>query len=106
MTLGRLDGILNINKPAGISSRKVVDHVLRLVKPTKVGHSGTLDPMATGVLVVCVGAATRLTKFVQQQPKEYRAEFLLGKQSNTDDVTGKVIDVPHAEPVSRTQIDN
>lgn len=105
MTLERFEGILNINKPVGISSRKVVDHVAKLVKPTKVGHAGTLDPMATGVLVVCVGAATRLTSFVQQQPKKYRAAFLLGKHSNTDDVTGEVIDVPDAEPVSREQIE-
>jgi tRNA pseudouridine55 synthase len=105
MSLERLDGILNINKPAGISSRKVVDHVAKLVKPTKVGHAGTLDPLATGVLAVCVGAATRLTSFLQQKPKEYRAGFLLGKQSNTDDVTGEMIDVPVAEPVSREQIE-
>ena len=69
MTLERLDGILNMNKPAGMTSRKVVAHVAKLVKPIKVGHTGTLDPLATGVLAVCVGATNRLTSFVEQQPK-------------------------------------
>ncbi len=83
-------GILNINKPPEITSRRVVDVVQRLVRPAKVGHGGTLDPMATGVLVVCVGSATRLIPYVQQGRKEYRAEFLLGSHSNTDDITGEV----------------
>ena len=58
-------GLLNINKPAGKTSRDVVNHVQRLVRPAKVGHAGTLDPLATGVLVVCVGPATRLIQYVQ-----------------------------------------
>lgn len=98
-------GLLNINKPPGITSRKVVDHIAKLVEPAKAGHAGTLDPMATGVLVICVGAATRLTSFVQQQPKEYRATFQLGKRSNTDDITGEVVDVSNASPVSQNQIE-
>jgi tRNA pseudouridine55 synthase len=86
-------GLLNLNKPAGWTSRQAVDRVARLVKPAKAGHAGTLDPLATGVLVICVGQATRLIGFVQEQPKTYRAEFLLGKRSDTDDVTGNVVDV-------------
>ena len=66
-------GLLNLNKPAGMTSRQVVDHVQRLVRPAKVGHAGTLDPLATGVLVVCVGAATRLIEYVQQMPKQLHA---------------------------------
>ena len=62
-------GLLNLNKPAGMTSRRVVDMVKRLVRPAKVGHAGTLDPLATGVLVVPVGAATRLVGYVQQMPK-------------------------------------
>ena len=83
-------GILNINKPADITSRRVVDVVQRIVRPAKVGHGGTLDPLATGVVVVCIGAATRLISYVQQGRKEYRAQFRLGLRSNTDDITGEV----------------
>ena len=86
-------GILNIDKPAGITSRRVVDHVAKLVRPEKAGHAGTLDPLATGVLVVCVGKATRLIEAVQEQPKSYHATFVFGRQSDTDDVTGTVTDV-------------
>jgi tRNA pseudouridine55 synthase len=79
-------GVLNINKPAGLSSRDVVNRVQRLVRPHKVGHAGTLDPIATGVLVVCLGQATRLVEYAQRLPKSYRATFLLGRHSETDDV--------------------
>ncbi len=89
-----LFGLLNVNKPAGMTSRTVVDHVVRAVRPAKAGHAGTLDPMATGVLVVCVGRATRLIEHVQQQPKSYSARFLLGQRSDTDDTTGNVVEVP------------
>lgn len=83
-------GVLNIDKPAGLTSREVVNHVVRLVRPAKVGHAGTLDPLATGVLVVCVGHATRLVTLAQEGRKRYRARFLLGKTSDTDDITGNV----------------
>jgi tRNA pseudouridine55 synthase len=83
-------GVLNLNKPAGMTSRLVVDRVQRLARPAKVGHAGTLDPLAGGVLVVAVGAATRLIEYVQQMPKGYTAAFLLGRQSPTEDVEGEV----------------
>src|SRR6185295_10040785 len=77
-------------KPSGITSRRVVDIVARLVKPDKAGHAGTLDPLASGVLVVCVGPATRLIEYVQAQPKRYRGTFLLGRESPTEDIEGEV----------------
>jgi len=83
-------GLLNVNKPAGMTSRRVVDCVLKLARKLKAGHAGTLDPLASGVLVVCVGAATRLIPYVQAMPKRYRATFLLGRQSPTEDVDGPV----------------
>ncbi len=89
-------GLLNIDKPAGVTSRDVVDVIQRLVRPAKAGHAGTLDPLATGVLVVCVGQATRLIPFVQQGRKVYRATFRFGVRSDTDDVEGAVTDVPNA----------
>jgi tRNA pseudouridine55 synthase len=86
-------GLLNLNKPAGVTSRDVVDQVQRLVRPQKAGHAGTLDPLATGVLVVCVGAATRLIEYVQRLPKSYSGTFLLGRQSPTEDVEGEVAEL-------------
>lgn len=97
-------GLLNINKPEGITSRKVVDHVQRLVKPAKAGHAGTLDPLATGILVVCVGPATRLIPLIQEQRKTYRGKFELGRRSDTDDITGQVTAVPEAREVSKAKI--
>jgi tRNA pseudouridine55 synthase len=98
-------GLLNINKPAGWTSRRVVDHVQRLVRPAKAGHAGTLDPLAAGVLVVCVGRATRLIPCVQEQLKTYRARFLLGRVSDTDDVTGNVRHVADLPLVSRARLE-
>ncbi|MFV1967289.1 MAG: tRNA pseudouridine(55) synthase TruB [Pirellulaceae bacterium] len=86
-------GVFNVNKPAGKTSRQVVNHIQRLVRPAKAGHAGTLDPLATGVLVVCVGPATRLIENVQASRKVYRATFLLGRSSDTEDVEGKVVEL-------------
>ena len=86
-----LFGVLNINKGAGCTSRDVVNTVQRLIRPEKCGHAGTLDPMATGVLLVCIGPATRLTTLVQESSKTYVAEFTLGMTSDTDDSTGTIL---------------
>jgi tRNA pseudouridine55 synthase len=91
-------GLLNLRKPVGLTSRRVVDQVQRLVKPAKVGHAGTLDPLAHGVLVVGVGSATRLLEYVQQMPKLYRAEFLLGRTSTTEDIEGEITLRPDSSP--------
>jgi len=89
-----LFGVLNVYKPAGITSRDVVNSVQRLIRPVKCGHAGTLDPMATGVLLVGIGPATRLTTMLQEGEKTYVAEFTLGQTSDTDDSTGQVQQVP------------
>src|SRR6185436_18531746 len=86
-------GLLNLSKPSGVTSRDVVNRVQRLVKPHKVGHAGTLDPLASGVLVVCLGPATRLIEYVQRLPKRYLATFLLGRQSETEDIEGTVTEL-------------
>ncbi len=106
--LVNLHGLLNIDKPRGLTSRQVTDVVNQLLRESgvsrwnlpKIGHAGTLDPLATGVLVIGIGAATRLMDVLHAQPKAYRGTFLLGRRSDTDDVTGNVLDVP-GEPVSR-----
>ena len=97
-------GLLNINKPSGITSRAVVNKVERLVRPFKVGHSGTLDPIATGVLVLGVGSATRLLEYVQQMAKTYCATFLLGQSSVTEDIEGQVTVVDNAPIPSQTAV--
>src|SRR3954454_17533991 len=99
-------GLLNVNKPQGITSRDAVDRVERMVRPAKAGHAGTLDPLATGVLVICVGQATRLIRFVQKMRKQYRATFLLGHSSETDDVEREVIAIPNAVVPTRAMIDS
>ncbi len=71
-------GLLNIHKPSDVTSRDVVNHVQRVVRPHKAGHAGTLDPLATGVLVVCVGAATRLIEFVQALSEDVCGDIPVG----------------------------
>ena len=88
------DGLLVLDKPLGVTSRAVVDTAMRwFPRRTKLGHTGTLDPLATGVLVLCVGRATRLTEFVQDLPKSYVAEITLGARSATDDAEGPITPV-------------
>ena len=84
-------GILNVDKPKGMTSRDVVNVVQRIIRPVKVGHAGTLDPLATGVLVLMVGRATRLTEYIHSVSKTYLGTFQLGKVSNTEDIEGEVV---------------
>lgn len=100
-----MNGLLVIDKPAGMTSRDVVNRAqLWFPKKTKLGHTGTLDPLATGVLVVCVGAATRLAEYVQAMGKTYRTRILLGHRSDTDDADGSVTAVAGATPVPEQAI--
>jgi tRNA pseudouridine55 synthase len=94
--MGSVCGLLNVNKPQGMTSRRAVDHVARFRRKMKVGHAGTLDPLASGVLVLCVGAATRLIPYVQRMRKCYRGTFLFGLESPTEDVEGEVRELDHA----------
>ena len=98
-------GLLNIHKPGGITSRRVVDFVQRLVRPAKAGHAGTLDPLASGVLIVCVGAGTRLIEYVQRMPKRYTGTFLLGRRSPTEDIEGEVELLADAPQPALTEIE-
>ena len=101
-----ISGILVLNKPSGPSSRQALDQVAVLLPGVKMGHAGTLDPMASGVLVVCVGRATRLTPFVQRMPKEYEASLRLGQRSDTHDLESEVLDVPCASPIVRESLES
>ncbi|HNX26729.1 MAG TPA: tRNA pseudouridine(55) synthase TruB [Phycisphaerae bacterium] len=93
-------GFISINKPQGPTSFDIVAGVRRMLsRKTKVGHTGTLDPFARGVLVVCVNKATRLANYVQRSNKRYRAEITLGRVSDTDDVEGNITDFQTSQPL-------
>ena len=85
-----LAGILNLDKPPGVTSHDVVDTVRRLAGQRKVGHAGTLDPMATGVLLVCLGKATRVAEYLMRGRKRYRATIVLGATTDTYDAEGQI----------------
>ena len=87
-----IEGILNVDKPLELTSHDVVSCVRRLAQTRRVGHGGTLDPLATGVLVLALGRATRLLEYVVGQPKVYRAKVRLGQTSNTYDAEGELAD--------------
>ena len=86
-----MNGFLNIHKPAGLTSHDVVAKVRRLLGVQRVGHTGTLDPAATGVLPICIGKATKVAQFFLETDKEYRVVMRLGEATDTEDATGKVL---------------
>jgi tRNA pseudouridine55 synthase len=98
-------GLIVLDKPSSVTSRAVVDRAQGwFSRGTRLGHAGTLDPLATGVLVLCVGAATRLVEYVQRMGKTYRAAFLMGARSTTDDADGSIEAVAVRQPPSRAEI--
>jgi tRNA pseudouridine55 synthase len=104
-----MDGVLLIDKPAGLTSHEVVLQIRKFLGVKKIGHTGTLDPYATGVLVLCVGKATRIIEFLVRSIKEYQTTLKLGVTTDTQDFTGhilseKPISVPEKE--LREQIQN
>lgn len=84
------DGVININKPKGCTSYDVV-HRIKKITNKKVGHTGTLDPMATGVLPICIGKASKISQYIVAQTKRYTATIILGVRTDTLDITGKVL---------------
>ena len=87
-----MNGIINVNKPKGITSFDVIRKLRKILSLRKIGHTGTLDPLAEGVLLVCVGKATKLAQDIEAHSKEYVAEFELGYKTDTYDIEGTVID--------------
>lgn len=87
-----MNGILLINKPIDFTSRDVVNKLTKILKTKKIGHTGTLDPIATGVLVVCVGNTTKLCELLTSEYKEYEATIKLGIKTDTLDTTGNIIE--------------
>ncbi|HSQ85509.1 MAG TPA: tRNA pseudouridine(55) synthase TruB [Desulfobacterales bacterium] len=99
-----LSGIIVIDKPPGITSAKVVARVKKLLKAKKAGHTGTLDPFATGVLVCCINRATKLSRFFLHGKKRYEAVLQLGVETDTQDSTGIVTNICHNVEYSKNTI--
>ncbi len=99
-----MNGILNIDKPAGMTSHDVVGRVRRLAHQKRVGHAGTLDPDATGVLLVCLGQATRLSDYLAAEGKAYRAVLALGQTTTTEDASGDVLTEADASQIAEADL--
>lgn len=100
-----IDGFINIYKEQGYTSFDVVAKLRGILKQKKIGHTGTLDPMAEGVLLVCLGNATKMCDLLTEKNKTYTCTMLLGKTSDTEDVTGKLTDVTDIYPDDQTVIE-
>ena len=86
-----MHSVINLDKPKGITSQQAVTRVKKILGTKRAGHAGTLDPIATGVLLVCVGEATKITRFLMGHDKEYAALMKLGEKTDTFDAEGKVV---------------
>jgi len=100
-----VNGVLVVDKPAGPTSHDVVDRVRKVFGVRRVGHAGTLDPFATGVLPVCLGKATRLVRFLSDDEKVYRATIRFGFFTSTDDLTGEVLGEPRPVRIERPALE-
>jgi tRNA pseudouridine55 synthase len=100
-----MDGILNINKPTGMTSHDVVARIRKLLKQKRVGHAGTLDPAASGVLPICLGQATRIAEYLSESGKAYRAEIVFGIVTDTYDSEGSILRTSRIESLSLQQVE-
>ena len=100
-----IDGVLNLNKPQGMTSRQALDRIRKLWGVKKAGHGGTLDPDATGVLPICLGKATKLFDPLQEGTKSYNATATLGITTDTFDASGQVLMTSSTEHISEDQIE-
>ena len=98
------DGIININKPEGMTSHDVIYKLRKIIGVKKMGHTGTLDPMATGVLPICLGKATRVAEYMDMDFKKYRCTMVLGMVTDTQDVTGEVLETYSTEGVTEEAV--
>jgi len=99
------DGFLLVDKPAGITSFRVVDHLKKRFRIRKVGHGGSLDPMATGLLILLINRGTKLASGLLGGNKEYEATVLLGTETDSQDITGQVVRVDDKAEFSREEIE-
>lgn len=101
-----MEGILIVNKPKGCTSYQVVGKIRKILNIRQVGHIGTLDPNATGVLPILIGTATKTSKYLIEHDKEYIATLKLGKQTDTGDIEGKVIKEENVPVIKKGEIEN
>ena len=101
-----MEGIINVNKPSGITSFDVVRKLRRILHERKIGHTGTLDPLAEGVLVVCIGKATKLVQDIEGYEKTYTAGFELGYRTDTYDTEGQIIEKREINNVTLGELEN
>lgn len=99
-----MDGLLILDKPSGPTSFALVDRVRRLCRIRRVGHAGTLDPLASGILLILLGQATRIARYLEPLPKEYRAVIKLGVATDTDDAEGRIISQAEVPLLSRAEV--
>lgn len=97
-----MDLIINLHKPSGITSQQAVTRVKKILNIRKAGHTGTLDPLATGVMLVCLGEATKVSRFFLDMDKSYRARVKLGERTDTGDAEGRVIETADFSSVTGT----
>ncbi|CAN5717752.1 tRNA pseudouridine(55) synthase TruB [soil metagenome] len=100
-----LNGILVVDKPTGMSSASAVEHVKKRLRAKRCGHGGTLDPFATGVLAICVGEGTKIAQYLLADDKAYRAELVLGRETDTLDRTGVTTAERDASHITREMIE-
>lgn len=107
MTYGgeNMDGILLIDKPAGPTSHDVVFRMRKATGESRIGHTGTLDPLATGLLVLCLGRAAKLVKYLTEHDKTYYAEIVLGYRTDTLDAEGTVLEKKPCPPIPESRLD-
>lgn len=98
------EGILLIDKPTGMTSHDVVDHVRRKLKMKRIGHAGTLDPMATGLMIILVGKATKASQYLMSLRKEYEATMLLGVSTDSQDADGEVTETREVKDFTEKDI--
>src|SRR5437588_5380199 len=100
-----MDGILNINKATGMTSHDVVAKIRKILKKKRVGHAGTLDPTASGVLPICIGQGTRVAEYLSESGKAYQAEIVFGVETDTYDSEGVVVRTTSVADLTRAQIE-
>src|SRR5215472_13482557 len=101
-----MDGILNINKATGITSHDVVASIRRLLKQKRVGHAGTLDPAASGVLPICIGQGTRVAEYLSESGKAYQATITFGSVTDTYDADGTIIRTSNTDTLTLERIED
>lgn len=100
-----MDGVVNLDKPKGMTSHEAVTAVKKIFEVKKAGHAGTLDPIATGVLLVCLGEATKLSRFLMELHKEYVGTLKFGESTDTYDAEGKVVERVETQPFAFSQVE-